>query len=183
MKYFLLIEYKMATVEELVEQFKQLPDFDRYPLPEVYYTKFNIKKPKPSEAIQSVYYQPPPFESLNPNGKVIEVGPVEGGVREIKEFQTLPVEVKRLNEETQELEDYPPPQKTWFQIASDYVDTLKLISITKTSDDMQPHSPPKTVNPPTADNTQDAPPSLDHLSSNLSDAFPYIASAVPYHLS
>ena len=98
----------MATLEELVTQFKQIPDYDRYPLPEVFYEKFGFKKPKPVDEV-SVTYQPPAYQSLNENGKVELRGPVEGGVREIKELQVLPVEVKRLNDETGELEDYPPP--------------------------------------------------------------------------
>ena len=99
----------MASVEELLEQFKQLPDWDRYPLPEAYYTTFNLKKPKAATLSELICYNPPPYESLNEGGKTELRGPVPGGVRQLPEAAPLPVEVKRLNEETQQLEDYPAP--------------------------------------------------------------------------
>ena len=34
------------TDEELYAILSKMPDFDRYPLPEYWYTKFNIPKPK-----------------------------------------------------------------------------------------------------------------------------------------
>ena len=161
---FLTIVYKMATVEELFEQFKQLPDFDRYPLPEAYYTKFGLKKPRPGDLMENLHYNPPPYMSLNENGKVEIRGPVEGGVREIKDLQYLPVEVKRMNEETLQLEEYPAPK---VQSADD---RLKDFDLTKLS-------------LPKADSTKETQPVLDLQSSGLSGAFPYIASAVPYHPS
>jgi hypothetical protein len=96
----------MATLEELFEQFKQLPDWQNYPMPEVFYEHFKVKKPRPAEVQESLCYVTPPHHSLNKNGKIEERGPVEGGVREIKEFQQLPTEVKLLTEEG-ELVDYP----------------------------------------------------------------------------
>ena len=92
----------MTTLEEAFEQFKQLPDWDRFPLPEVFYKHFNVKKPQPSYSVaEAVAYRPPPHQSLNKNGKVEIRPPAEGGVREIKEFLTLPVEVKVLTDETE----------------------------------------------------------------------------------
>ena len=96
----------MTTLEEAFEQFKKLPDWDRYPMPEVFYQHFQVKKPQPGSVMECISYQPPPYASEG-NGKVEIRGPVEGGVREIKDLMTLPVEVKRLNEETNELEEYP----------------------------------------------------------------------------
>jgi len=88
------------TLEELLEQFKQLPDWDKYPLPEVFYTKYNLPKPKPSLSLmESLAYQVPPHQSLNKNGKVEVRPPAEGGVREIKEFMTLPVEQTLIKDE------------------------------------------------------------------------------------
>lgn len=113
----------MATVEELFEQFKQLPDWNLYPLPESFYQKFNIKKPKPGGLMESLTYQPPPHASLNKEGK-IEIKPVaEGGVREIKEFLELPVEVKMITDE----------------------------STDQTADDTKTDSPAETLTPPTED--------------------------------
>lgn len=88
------------AVEDLVEQFKKVPDWDRYPLPDCIYEKFNIKKPKPTLDVQAtLIYQVPPHENLNKNGKIEERGPAEGGVREIKEFMELPVEVELIPDE------------------------------------------------------------------------------------
>ena len=98
----------MTTVDELFEQFKQLPDFERYPLPESFYKTYNLKKPQPASLTECILYSPPAYQSLNENGKVEVRGPAPGGVREIKDLQQLPVEVKRLNDETGELEEFPP---------------------------------------------------------------------------
>lgn len=92
----------MTTLEEAFEQFKQLPDWERFPMPEVFYEHFKVKKPKPAVSLmESLTYTPPPSESLNRNGKVEIRKPAEGGVREIKEFLELPVEVKMLTDENE----------------------------------------------------------------------------------
>ena len=97
----------MTTVEELFEEFKKLPDWDLYPMPEVFYTHFKVKKPRPGEVGELVTpHNPPPYISMNEGGKLEIRGPLPGGVREIKEFQTLPVEVKRLTD-SGDLEPYP----------------------------------------------------------------------------
>ena len=106
----------MATLEELFEEFKKLPDWERFPMPEAFYEHFKIKKLQPASITEAVCYQPPPFESLNEKGKIEVRDPAPGGVREIKDYLQLPVEVKRLNEETEALEDYPAPDPkkvTW----------------------------------------------------------------------
>lgn len=90
--------YRMATLEEVFEQFKQLPDWERFPLPEVVYKQFNLKKPQPASVMECVTYSPPPHHSLNKNGKVEIRKPAEGGVREINEFLTLPVEVTMIED-------------------------------------------------------------------------------------
>lgn len=93
----------MTTLEELFEQFKKLPDWDKYPLPEVLYEHFNIKKPKPStDIMSSLCYVPPPSESLNKNGKVEIRPPAEGGVRQIEELPALPVETKLIKDDEEE---------------------------------------------------------------------------------
>lgn len=92
----------MATVEETFEQFKQLPDWDRFPLPEVFYEHFKVKKPQPPVSIMdSLAYTPPPYQSMNTNGKIEIRKPAEGGVREIKELQELPVEQTFIKDETE----------------------------------------------------------------------------------
>lgn len=149
----------MATVEEVFEQFKQLPDFDRYPMPEVFYQYFKVPKPKPTTSLMdSLCYSPPPHQSLNTNGKVELRQPAQGGVREIKEFQSLPVEVKKVNEETGELEEFPPPM-TWEQRNEDYLKTMKRFVVTeKISSDTPQDSDQTTLNPPTEHNTKETQP-------------------------
>jgi hypothetical protein len=102
----------MTTLEEIFEQFKQLPDWNKYPMPEVFYQHFKVPKPKPSNAIMdALVYSPPLSMSLNKNGKVEVRESAPGGVRTLELQQPPPVEVKKLNEETNELEDYPPPKQ------------------------------------------------------------------------
>lgn len=91
----------MATVEEAFEQFKQLPDWDRFPMPEVFYEHFKLKKPQPAVSLmEALTYTPPPYQPLNTSGKIEIRKPAEGGVREIKELMVLPVEQTLLKDET-----------------------------------------------------------------------------------
>jgi hypothetical protein len=91
----------MATLDEAFEQFKQLPDWDRFPMPEVFYNHFNLKKPQPAGSLmETLAYTPPPHQSLNKKGKVEIRGPAEGGVREITEFLTLTVEQTLLTDQS-----------------------------------------------------------------------------------
>lgn len=91
----------MATLEEAFEEFRKLPDWDRFPMPEVFYEHFKVKKPQPSVSLmESLTYSAPPHESLNQRGKV-EIRPaVEGGVRPMPELLELPTEVTLIKDET-----------------------------------------------------------------------------------
>ena len=91
----------MATVDEIFDQFKKLPDFDRYPLPEVAYEHFKIPKPVVSGSImESLTYRAPPSVSLNTHGKIEIRGPAEGGVRPIEFAPSVPVEQTLLKDQT-----------------------------------------------------------------------------------
>jgi hypothetical protein len=123
----------MATLEEAFEQFKQLPDWDKYPMPEVFYDYFKVPKPKTGLSVmESLTYTPPPSVSLNKHGRVEIRGPVEGGVREVPLLEAPPVEVKKVNEETGELEDFPPAPEPPTLNLMDTVDTLKESATFKT---------------------------------------------------
>ena len=106
----------MASVEEVLKEFQQLPDWNRFPMPEVVYEKFGIKKPKPASMGEIIGYQPPPSESLNP--KIEERPPAPGGVREIKDFQSLPVKMTMLLEDGTEVpvEELKPAPKKEFNM-------------------------------------------------------------------
>lgn len=108
------IPLEKLSLDELFEEFKQLPDWDKFPMPEVFYEHFHVKKPKPSVSIMdALVYTPPLSHSLNTNGKVELRDAAPGGVREIQTVAPPPVEVKKVNEETGELEDYPVPNPTY----------------------------------------------------------------------
>ena len=108
-------------------------------MPEVVYKQFNLKKPQPATVMECVTYSPPPHHSLNKNGKVEIRKPAEGGVREIKEFLTLPVEVTMI-EDTKD----------------------------QTESDTEQDSEQRTLNPPKECNTTETQPVSDHLSQGPS---------------
>lgn len=95
--------------DQLFEEFKKLPDWDKYPLPEFMYKKYGIRKPKPADINEIVTYSAPPHVSLNKNGKVDLLPVAEGGVREVPVGTEMPVEVKLLNDKGEEI-PMPPPQ-------------------------------------------------------------------------
>lgn len=136
-------------------------------MPDVFYKHFNVKKPQ-AASVQEIFsgYNPPPYQSLNKNGKVEIREPAPGGVREIQDFLQLPVDVKLLKEDTEELVDYPPPQLT-----------------NQTSSCKPEGSAPDSETPPKEDTKTDTPHELDRDCQGLSDAFPYIVSGLPYHQS
>ena len=101
----------MATFEAAFEEFKKLPDWDRFPLPEFMYEKYGIKKPRTGDIMDILTYSAPPHQSLNKNGKV-EVLPLpEGGVRKIELGPELPTEVKLLDDEGKEIEMPKPVER------------------------------------------------------------------------
>ena len=76
------------SLEEAFEQFKKLPDWERFPMPEVFYTHFGVKKPKPAEIGEYLNYTPPPAKYERPQIRK----PMPGGVREVPTLPDLPVE-------------------------------------------------------------------------------------------
>ena len=82
------------TDEQIYNLLKDLPDFDRFPLPKYFYEKFNIPPPK----IQTIR------EALSLHTKVANAGgafcklevrdPAPGGVRPLIEVKPLEIEVK-----------------------------------------------------------------------------------------
>ena len=78
-----------TELNRLYQEFKKLPDYQRYPMPEVYYSHFNEKKPKPAEiqetldGINSSVYTA--YESFD------ERGPLPGGVREVAQLPPMDI--------------------------------------------------------------------------------------------
>ena len=91
-----------AAVAEVLEEFKKIPGWDRFPLPECIYKEFNIPKPKPYESIMDWARDAEEAAMAGAEGDgLIELRePVEGGVREIG---SLPV--PEVIVETKTLED------------------------------------------------------------------------------
>jgi hypothetical protein len=81
------------TDEQIYEQLKDLPDFDRLPLPKYFYEKFNIPPPKiltPMEAVKLA------FQVANTPGPFVKTEyrePAPGGVRPLIEVEPVKVEV------------------------------------------------------------------------------------------
>ena len=83
----------LKEVESCLEQFKKLPDWERWPMPETFYKTFNIPKPKPAEINEYLYSS---FDNMfipKENG-VEERAPAEGGVRTIELPPPPPVETE-----------------------------------------------------------------------------------------
>jgi len=80
------------TLEELFEELKKLPDWNRYPYPEVFYKHFNVPKPKPAELSEVLSYRAPP--SLPTEGETRV--PNDTQLRPVG-YQGLPVQVSVPN--------------------------------------------------------------------------------------
>lgn len=165
----------MTTLEELFEEFQKLPDWQRYPLPDVLMKTFNLKPLQPASLTEVVGYHPPPYASLNVNGKVEIREPVEGGVRQLEGLPAVPVEVKKVNEETGDLEDFPPPRITLSPLEA-MIQSMS--SIAQSVSYTQPDSGRTMSNPPTEHNMIRSLPGTDRSSQDLFDAFPYISPSV-----
>ena len=94
----------MESVEQAFLEFQKLPDWERYPMPEIIYQHFKIKKLQPASVNEVASYMPPPHEPLG-DGKLELRGPVEGGVREIHYPEPLPVETLVIKDEEEKKEE------------------------------------------------------------------------------
>ena len=86
----------MATLtdEEIYNQLKDLPDFDRLPLPKYFYEKFNIPPPKILSIREALLLA---AQTANAPGALVKTEvrePAPGGVRPILEVEPVKLEVK-----------------------------------------------------------------------------------------
>ena len=100
------------TLDELFEQIKKIPDWERFPWPEAFYKHFNVKKLQPAGVNEAATYFPPPHIPLG-DGKVEIRGPVPGGVREVEFGAPLPVEVKLITDESESETKQDSAPTTW----------------------------------------------------------------------
>ena len=74
----------MDEIKPIVEQLKALPDFERYPLPEVLYKTFGLTKPKPADSIGKFMADSAMSVYMTGMTKTEVRPPAEGGVRVLK---------------------------------------------------------------------------------------------------
>lgn len=84
------------TMDEVFELYQKLPDWDRFPMPDVFYTHYNVKKPKPADIMETLTYQPPPSNSQR---SVEKRGPAPGGIREVPDLPPLEIKTEFIPDE------------------------------------------------------------------------------------
>jgi hypothetical protein len=87
---------------QLMETLMQLPDFDRYPLPEHFYAKYNIPKPRILSLMEALHLQTR-TECAPGDGRPIEIrAPAPGGVRPLIEVEPVKMEAIKKEDEVAE---------------------------------------------------------------------------------
>jgi hypothetical protein len=87
---------------KLMETLMQLPDFDRFPLPEHFYAKYNIPKPKILGLMESQYLKSK-TDCAPGDGTPLEIRkPAPGGVRPLIEVEPVKMEVITKEDEAAE---------------------------------------------------------------------------------
>ena len=117
------------TLEELFDELKKLPDWNRYPYPEVFYKHFGVSKPKPASLMEALTYTPPPSETL-PGDTIV---PKDATLRPVG-YQGLPVTVEIPEPEKKE---YPDFKLDWSKILSQNTYESKRDSIIKEIQDIK----------------------------------------------
>lgn len=82
------------TDEEIYAQLKDLPDFDRFPLPKYWYEKFNIPYPTIPTLMEALNLQTRTANAPGPLVKTEIREPAPGGMRPLIESEPLQIEVK-----------------------------------------------------------------------------------------
>jgi len=80
-------------MEDIIAQFKRLPDWELYPMPEIMYKKYNFPIPQPSLELRDSLkrYMAPPAATYD---TPIHLPPAPGGVRTMEVPELKPMEVK-----------------------------------------------------------------------------------------
>ena len=109
-----------TDLNRLYEQFKKLPDYGRYPMPDVYYKHFNETKPKPAELQETL---DAPNKSVLMQYKSFEDrGPLPGGVREVPELPPLELKTEIKTDDEIRIEQM---QQTMSTINVDHYQEIK----------------------------------------------------------
>ena len=87
-----------SEFEKAFSEFKKVPDWERFPMPEVIYKKFGIKKPEPAD-VGELTRNSNPFGYGGHYTEPMELrGPVEGGVRVVPSGPDVPVETTLITD-------------------------------------------------------------------------------------
>ena len=90
-----------SEFDKAFNEFKKVPDWDRFPMPEIIYKKYGIRKPEPAD-IGELTRNSNLFGYGQHYTAPIELrGPVEGGVRDVPMGPDVPVETKVITDETE----------------------------------------------------------------------------------
>ena len=132
-----------TDLNRLYEQFKKLPDYQRYPMPDVYYKQFNEKKPKPAELQETL---DAPNNSVHLHYESFEDrGPLPEGVREIPELPPLELKTEFKSDDEIRIEQM---QQSMSTINVDhYQEIKKLWSGVWLKDESAPSRPQETQEP------------------------------------
>ena len=103
------IDMSSMSMDEVFAEYQKLPDWNRFPMPDVFYTHYNVKKPKPADIMEVLTYQPPPSDSQR---SIEKRGPVPGGIREVPELPQLQIETKLIPDENDD-EHHEVKQIRW----------------------------------------------------------------------
>ena len=93
------------TDEELYAILSKMPDFDRYPIPESWYAKFHIPKPKILTMRESFALARVTADAPGPNVKTEFRPRAEGGVRPLLESEPSLLECTTTVDEPKTSED------------------------------------------------------------------------------
>lgn len=132
-----------TDLNRLYEQFKKLPDYQRYPMPDVYYKHFNETKPKPAELQETL--DAPNKSVLMQYESFEDRGPLPGGVREVPELPPLELKTEIKTDDENRNEQM---QQTMSTINVDhYQEIKKLWRGIALKDESDPSRPQETQEP------------------------------------
>jgi len=142
-----------SDLNRLYQEFKKLPDYQRYPMPEVYYSHFNEKKPKPAEiqetldGINSSIYTP--YESFE------ERGPLPGGVREVAQLPPMEITATLKTDDELRVEQMQQAMST---INVDHYQEIKKLWLGSAIKDQSAASHPQETQQSSSDSTESTEP-------------------------
>ncbi len=84
------------TDEQIYEQLKNLPDFDRLPLPKYFYEKFNIPEPKIQSMMEAIHLMNTVANAPGPLVITEHREPAPGGLRPLIDVAPVEMEIQPI---------------------------------------------------------------------------------------